>query len=193
MVKQPTRKDLVLEDDISIPQPGSPTAAKSLLGEAKPERVGPTDDENLHAFHLDSLLNFVNPRGFGWVKSRAEVAGFQAHHFRSVPKSERWRVESIELVGLLLHQKPVVYVTASLPRMEELRAASTRALDAFEAVGLAELKKGEGLFVSESKAGLRLLGSIRATEHCTACHGGDGGELLGAFSYALTRAPAKRE
>jgi hypothetical protein len=43
----------------------------------------------------------------------------------------------------------------------------------------------ERLYVSQSKLGLGLLGSIRAAEQCTWCHGGDGGELLGAFSYVL--------
>ena len=54
--------------------------------------------------------------GFGWVKSRAEVAGFQAHFFRKVPTTERWQIRAVELVGLLLHKEPVAYVTANLPR-----------------------------------------------------------------------------
>jgi mono/diheme cytochrome c family protein len=30
-----------------------------------------------------------------------------------------------------------------------------------------------------------MLGAVRSTRQCVACHGGDRGDLLGAFSYAL--------
>jgi len=47
--------------------------------------------------------------------------------------------------------------------------------------GLAALRKGEDLYVRED----RMLGSIRSTKQCIACHGGERGVLLGAFSYTL--------
>ena len=47
--------------------------------------------------------------------------------------------------------------------------------------GLATLRKGEDLYVRED----RMLGSIRSTKQCIACHGGERGVLLGAFSYTL--------
>jgi len=46
---------------------------------------------------------------------------------------------------------------------------------------LATLRKGEDLYVRED----RMLGSIRSTKQCIACHGGERGVLLGAFSYTL--------
>jgi hypothetical protein len=179
---RPTKERLMLEADTAIPQPAPMSFVPTALAS---DWNGTPADDDLKKLHRQSQLDFLNPRGFGWVKSRAEVAGFQSHFFRAVPKSEKWQVRSIELVGLLLHEKPAVYLTANLPRMEELRKAPTRELDAFEAASLQKLQKGETLVVDQSPKGLRMLGAIRATSHCAQCHGGEGGELLGAFAYVL--------
>jgi hypothetical protein len=78
----------------------------------------------------------------------------------------------------------VAYVSANLPRMEELRDAPTRPLDPFEVVGLEALRGGKDLFARGTDKQARMLGAIRATRQCLQCHGGD---LLGAFSYTLRR------
>lgn len=181
---RPDEKELSLDSDVAIAQPGSlgDVAGGNRLGSPRISR-----DEPLFEFHRSSIVNFVNPRGFGYVKSRAEVTGFQPHFFRSVPTSFRWQVRSIELVGLLKHDGPVVYLTSNLPRMEELRSAPTRPLDAFEAAGLDRVKQGETLLVQEFSAGMRMVGAIRSVDACTKCHGGEEGALLGAFSYALVK------
>jgi hypothetical protein len=98
-----------------------------------------------------------------------------------------WAVETVDLVSLLCHTEPVAYVSADLPRMEELKGASTRPLDAFEASALTELRAGDLLVVSEGKGQMRLLGAIRAIRQCVECHGCERGDLLGAFSYTLRR------
>jgi hypothetical protein len=114
------------------------------------------------------------------------VAGFQAHQFSAVPQPERrWRLQHLDLVGLLLHVTPVAYVSAQLPRMDELRTAPTRPLDVWEDAGLASLRSGQDLFVRETAHGLRMLGAIRSVKQCLECHGGEPGTLLGAFSYTL--------
>ncbi len=71
--------------------------------------------------------------------------------------------------------------------MDLLRSAPIRPLDGFEGQGLQELRKGEMLFVREQADRLRMLGAIRATSQCTKCHDCERGELLGAFSYILSR------
>jgi hypothetical protein len=71
--------------------------------------------------------------------------------------------------------------------MDELREAPTRPLDDFEAAGLVELRRGEDLLLSDVADGRRVLGSIRSTNQCLGCHGGERGQLLGAFSYTLVR------
>jgi hypothetical protein len=143
----------------------------------------------LDALHRDSVLDFVNPRGFGWiVPQRRQVAGLQPHHFSQVPMSKDWKVQSVELVGLLVHDTAVVYMTANLPRMQDAKQAPTRPLDAFESHGLEHLQRGENLYCREKNDTLRLLGALRNLEECRKCHGGERGDLLGAFSYRLAAA-----
>ena len=63
----------------------------------------------------------------------------------------------------------------------------TRPLDGFEASSLEKLRRGEYLLVAEAPEGVRMLGAIRSVKQCTNCHGGERGDLLGAFSYTLRR------
>jgi hypothetical protein len=137
--------------------------------------------------HQDSILNFVNKRGFGFVKDRRHVAGFQEHGFSEVPAAGSWQLRTLDLVGLVLHDEPVAYVSANLPRMDELREAPTRPLDTFELAGLESIRGGNDLFVRGAPKNARMLGAIRSDKQCVACHGGKRGDLLGAFSYTLTR------
>jgi hypothetical protein len=102
-----------------------------------------------------------------------------------VPQAKTWKVQSVELVGLLLNEEPRVYISDELPRMDRLRKAPTRTLNTFETVGLEQLKNGEHLFVRDTPHGIRMLGAIRSIEQCVKCHGGERGDLLGAFSYSL--------
>ena len=133
------------------------------------------------------MIDFVNPKGFGYVKSRSQVAGFRPHRFSFVPAAGTWAVDSLELVGILVHADPAVYVSEHLPRMDELSKAKTRTLDAFEKEGLAVLEKGEDLFVRGNVDKARMMGAIRNAKQCVECHGGNRGDLLGAFSYRLRK------
>src|SRR5207249_363954 len=144
--------------------------------------------------------DFVNPKGFGYIQDRAHVKGFQAHQFRSVPElpapkeaTRRWRVRRLELVSLLKHNEPAVYVSEHLPRMDELRDARTRPLDAFEMRTLNALQAGDDLKAESAADQIRLLGAVRAARQCLECHRGERGKLLGAFSYRLQREPAQEE
>ena len=124
--------------------------------------------------HDESINDFVNRRG--------SVPNQLTHV--SEPKG-RWKVHRLELVGLLVHDEPAVYVSKSLPRMNKTRNLPTRPLDEFEQYGLQILRNGKDLFTSEDLHGIRLLGAIRSTQKCIGCHEGTEGELLGAFSYEL--------
>jgi hypothetical protein len=89
-----------------------------------------------------------------------------------------------------LHPNPVVYLTDTLPSMEQVRYGKTRLLDYFEGVGLASLREGEDLFIAQKDDTLRMLGALRATKTCQQCHDAQVGDLLGAFSYTLRPSPA---
>lgn len=153
-------------------------------------RVPAADAEGLAGLHADGTLDFVNPDGFGFVKDRRHVAGFLSHGFSRVPSSSRtWAVRRVELVGLLRHPGPVVYVSARLPAMDDLKGAPTRPPDEFEAAGLAAVRRGEDVYAARVGDGVRMVGAIRSAKQCVECHGGARGDLLGAFSYALGPEP----
>lgn len=147
------------------------------------------DVETLNLIHHWNTYYGINAPGFGFVKSRKQVAGFQSHRFDGAFDKEPWKVRRVELVGLLLDKTPRVYVTAGLPRMDEVRKVPTRQLDLFESTGLAKLQAGDFVFIREGSDGIRMLGAIRSAKQCIKCHGGERGDLLGAFSYSLHREP----
>lgn len=154
-----------------------------------PDVKNDAGDQSLWNVHRSGILDFVNASGFGYFRDRRHVAGFQPHHFRKTPEADQsWTPQTLDLIGLAAHSQPVAYVSENLPRMEELREAPKRPLDEFEAIGLASLRNGEDLFVRDRAEGRRMLGAIRAAKQCIACHGCERGDLLGAFSYTLTRA-----
>ena len=146
-----------------------------------------TQKTDWYELHQSGVFEFLNLSGFGYIKDREHVAGFQSHQFRQPPVLQvvRDNVQTIDLISLLLYKKPVAYVSDELPRMDQLRKGPTRPLNDFESVGLAKLRKGEDLVVESSSSKMRLLGSIRSTKQCIECHDGQRGDLLGAFSYIL--------
>jgi hypothetical protein len=160
--------------------------------------------EMLSDFHAMDRSMFASPASLGHIKDRRHVAGFQSNGFLGLPSlyhpqytvtedreihPERWQIGRLELVSLLKHEKPAVYVSEHLPRMEELKDAKTRPLSDFEKSALEKLIDGEEI-VSEAGANdIRLVGALRASKQCLKCHQATHGELLGAFSYDLFRDP----
>jgi hypothetical protein len=187
-----TRLSYGLRPENPVPQPtyyvASPPAA------VKPVTPGAQERDALARLHESGVVDFVYPEGFGLFRDRRNVAGFRPHQFSAVPDPvESWEVRRLDLIGLLLHDAPVAYVTDDLPRMEVLRSAPTRPLDGFEAAALEELRKGEDLLVSGPAGELRMLGAVRSTKQCRNCHGGERGDLLGAFSYLLRRGDSPKK
>lgn len=154
----------------------------------------------LGALHDEARRDFLDPDGFGYVRDREHVAGFEPHSFyRNEPRliagesRLRWLTVRVELVSLLKHERPMVYVSERLPNMTELREAPVRELDAFEQRALASLIQGEDL-VSDAQPGrVRALGSLRAMRQCLECHEVQRGTLLGAFSYEFLSDPPVRQ
>jgi hypothetical protein len=178
-----------LREGPPLPQPAPRNTSVWSAGALQVSAKGVDGESNddLRWMHLYGVLDFVHPKGFGFIKDRRHVAGFQSHQFSEQPKpGRRWALKTLDLVGLVVHDKPVAYVSANLPRMDELRRAPTRPLDAFETAGLKSLRGGEDLFVRDTPDGhRRVLGAVRSGKHCLSCHEGQRGELLGAFSYTL--------
>jgi hypothetical protein len=175
------------EPPIPQPAPRSTDQWTDRALQAAPDKGESEHDHALLSMHLSGAADFVHPKGFGYFKDRRHVAGFQPHQFSEQPEAlTGWTLKTLDLVGLVVHDEPVAYVSANLPRMDELRKAPTRPLDAFEAAGLAALRRGDDLFVRQTTDGRRrMLGAVRSVQQCLSCHGGERGELLGAFSYTL--------
>lgn len=170
--------------------PPQPIPPGSPWGTA--DEFGPVDDTDRGAFddlHFEGVLDFVNREGWGYARGRREVAGFLPHAFCRVPVAKAWRVESVHLVGLLKHAEPVVYLTDRLPAMADAVTAPTRPVDAFEAAGLKEIRAGDDGYAGRRGDEVRFLGAVRSAAACVNCHGGERGDLLGAFAYRLRAAP----
>jgi len=108
-------------------------------------------------------------------------------------KNADWTVAKLELVSLLKHSEPRVYVSTQLPRMDQLKDAPTRPLDPFESRSLEQLRTAQDLVLEQRASDVRMLGSVRAGKNCLQCHNVTRGDLLGAFSYELRRTNAVPE
>ena len=150
----------------------------------------------LKDYHEQSVRDFVNPEGYGWVKEKQAVAGFLEHQFSRRPaiiwdgvseRRDRWNIVRIQLVSLLKNDPPMVYQSANLPRMDELKNSAVRSLTPFESNGLASLHSGESptIYTLRNDKIVNMLGAIRTRKDCMDCHHVPEGTLLGAFSYEL--------
>jgi hypothetical protein len=183
------------------------------------DKKGPTlpSVRALFHFHNHTAYEFARPDSWGLVKDKTQVAGFLPHTLEFVPEYgrrrydpenptkdkdgeitghaliERWVVRKVELIGLLMHDAPVVYLNPEnkLPTMAGARDSKTRALTEFESGGLRDLSAGKEIVVVDATTNqIRMVGAIRMASACTKCHEGARGDLLGAFTYELIRDPA---
>ncbi len=129
-MRRPDEYYLDLPEETYPPrQPGYPATLGTFAGETALRPVEPKEDD--YRYHLGLFMEFVNPRGFGYVKNRKNVAGFQSHGFTSsralADPSEKWKIDNILLIGFLIHEKPVVYLSDTLPSMKLARCDYTAA------------------------------------------------------------------
>jgi hypothetical protein len=144
-----------------------------------------------------SITQFVPLNSLGYASDRKHTSGFLPHgqyDYARAPtdyemtgseKYERFKVERLDLVSLLLHESAVAYDSDTLPAMDKVKELKTRPLNAFEVIGLLKLHKGDDLFARGFNGKTLLLGALRNAKECKACHEGNYGDLLGAFSYVL--------
>lgn len=163
--------------------------------------------QEIGSFHENNAVSFALPQNFGYVESRDRTAGFVLHgaYYHLIPPldlaqsrpedeakdQKHWKVQRMQLVSLLKHDTPHVYLSEHLPRMEEISSATvpTRELSEFEAAALKKLRSGRDLQTSSTPNHIEMLGAVRAGTSCLQCHEVPRGTLLGAFSYDLRRDP----
>jgi hypothetical protein len=107
-------------------------------------------------------------------------------------KNKAWVVKDIQLVGLVKHPDPVVYLTGEA-MVKEKKEVKSRRPDQFESKALDVIQGGGDLVQAEKRGdSLRAVSGIYAGRQCMKCHERPG-EMLGAFSYrlALEDPPAK--
>ncbi len=176
---------------IALDSQASDASAATETQQADLSAASADRQKALQPLNVQAQVDFANPLGYGYVQDLDHVAGFQPHGFRHAPVPPKGlRLVRVELVSLLKHREPMVYVSKDLPNMEQLEKAPVRSLDDFERRGLEKLLAGGNLEVEESPSQTRMLGSIRAVRQCVECHSVKRGDLLGAFSYVLALATA---
>ena len=150
-------------------------------------------------FHELVLTDYLDPETFGYVAAPKTVAGFEPHALRTVrqatePRDELfdWEISRLELVSLLRHNPPRVYVSEEMPAMDQLTEYPHRELNEFESASLPQLVSQEDLVIKRIADRMVMLGSLRASNDCLECHSGQRGDLLGAFSYELANLAEKR-
>lgn len=134
-------------------------------------------------------------RDDAYVPKFRQAAGFQPHaasdtlnwrfDMNKPIEGPSWYVARMELVSLIKHQSPAVYISDMLPNMNQLASGKTRPLDEFESDALAKIYDGEFIVLQKPSTQIRMVGAVHAGESCTECHAVKTGELLGAFSYTL--------
>ncbi|MCA9138735.1 MAG: hypothetical protein KDB00_18315 [Planctomycetales bacterium] len=160
-------------------------------------------------YYEQDRLEFGESGRNGFARDVDHVAGFAPHRLaekRSIqmdrpfgsydfppPASpdRNWVLKSLQLVSLLKHGRPQVYVSKQLPDMTSL-GAEVRDLDRFEQMALRELYKGQDVHIEGRENQVRMLGSLRAIRQCLDCHSVDRGELLGAFTYVFVRGASRQ-
>lgn len=142
--------------------------------------------------HIKVLEDFFEPDSFGDVTNSSHVIGFEPHGPNHLNYSigvmddddtSHWQLTRLELVSLLRHDEPRVYIADTIPLMNELQSLPHRALNEFEAAALPKLATSKDTVIEEIAGGAKMLGAIRAGNDCLQCHHGPRGKLLGAFSY----------
>ncbi len=195
MVKIRVRKEaIVLPESPPIPFEVSTKdgSTVSLANRTEPSSATPHPGEvSLTNLNWASLEDFLDKGRMGYVQDREHVAGFLPHRFTKMPgpTTEPWRntwqISRLELIGILKHATPRVYISERLPRMDDLAKAPTRDTNWFEADALRRLRTKEDLVIDYELERIWMVGSLRAGSDCQKCHAVQRGELLGALSYEL--------
>ena len=103
-----------------------------------------------------------------------------------------YQLDNLELIGIARHATPVAFIVNRHERNgTNFSSVTTRPLTEFETKSLDQLRAGSEAVVQTDAKGCLVVGPVRARELCLECHAGAKvGDVLGAFSYKLTRLSA---
>jgi len=203
LIPNPTKAArVVLEHDVADPANDDIPVSPALLAPARPLIPAVDYTDSLRRLHQEHVLVFsmTNPAGVERMISLS-------HEPKNWPvKNTQWQIDRVELVGSIA-DKPVAYEvnhgrdmqteklvyelmqskqTPSVALANVLTTKHTiRNLDEFESGALKKIAAGSDEVFRVVDNEVVLVGALRATKSCAACHGVPQGTLLGAFSYKL--------
>lgn len=139
--------------------------------------------ESCAEMHDDYVQRFESSPGFGLSRMARPLMLDRSRVLDS--GRTQYALTSVELVGLLKLDTPVVHV----PSWHGARPAAftSRDLTDFEKTTLTSFRAGKGLAsVGDDSSALQCMGALRAKDSCISCHRDKKpGDLLGAFTYRL--------
>lgn len=189
-----TRSSVELPEIEPVPLPAPPAEeayVEHTTAAPADQPWGESQQAHLMTLHQYGYDDFFQRERMGFVPAPGLAVGFEPHAFKWMPpigRLDQWQISQLDLISLLLHDPPVAYVSQNLPRMDELVDAPTRPLTPFEETALEQLRTQQDLVIDDFDVNtIRMVGSLRASENCLRCHAVQHGELLGAFSYEITR------
>lgn len=159
----------------------------NMLGQDPAPKKEAKDFESFDDMHTDYVERFIASEGFG--RARMPQPLMLDHSRRVALDSDVYSVESLELVGILKQEEPIVYRPMPHRTGGGRHFSVSRKLTEFESKSLARLRQGEDLLLDQTEQGTFLIGAVRAQASCLECHTEKKqGDLLGAFTYKLRRA-----
>jgi hypothetical protein len=190
------------------------TAAAGRAADKTVEQAPDPRQKTLEAVHAKFERLFASTPGNGLSR----VALIREHVPLRMPLfsfsfgTERWKIESLEFVGLLAAE-PVVYMADAelnerIRAQLQLKAAAHDARPAtqFETRAIASLPK-DAVVADIKETEIRMVGALHATKNCMTCHAQreevvsthgraervlvpvKEGDVLGAFSYRISKGP----
>ena len=117
---------------------------------------------------MSAVYNFVEPNRMAYARNRDEVSGFESHGLSTLERYDccnvshqpDWQVTRLELVSLMRHAEPRVYVAASLPEMDKLADVPNRPLNTFEQNALTQLIAQEDVVANQQPDRIEMLGAL---------------------------------
>ena len=180
---------------MNAPLPAAVTISSAILlttalliaqnDKSAPMRLQPSW-ESCEEMHDTYVQRFVSTEGFGLSRMRGPLM-LDRSGILDLGRT-KYAIESLDLVGLLNHDAPVVY--APMLHGTGASGAIRRPLTGFETQALAAFRAGRDIASTERERDavgtLQCAGAIRAQRSCLRCHKDSRtGDLLGAFTYRL--------
>jgi hypothetical protein len=140
--------------------------------------------------HAEYTARFESSRGFGLTRM---VSGTMLDRSGILDLGQaKYSIASLELVGLMRSDTPVVYNALFHDQPLDSMREKTRDVTDFERTALASFRAGDDMAMApvDNAGVLRCMGPLRAKADCVQCHQNKkNGDLLGAFSYTLRPQP----